>query len=118
MKIINAELVERYGGTIRVTVTKNLNIKPSVKIQELLDLEEKNGIFEEKIWNDFKLNVLKTKNDLMQIALDANNKGQRFVGKSCPGRCSTLINFVGLDKNLIPKKNNTTHATDEKALIV
>ena len=102
MNVINVELVERYGGTIRVTVSKNLNLKPSKNVMNFLDWEIKQGIFEDKLWNDFKFNVLKTKNDLMQIALDANNKGQRFVGKSCPGRCSTLINFVGLDNILMP----------------
>lgn len=102
MKVINAELVERYGGTISVTVTKNLKLKSSKNVNDLLELEHKHGIFNKKLWNDFKLNVVNTKNDLMQIALDAYNKGERFVGKSCPGRCSTLINYVGLDKTLMP----------------
>ena len=39
---------------------------------------------------------------MFEIALNASNKGHRFVGKSCPGRCSTLINYVGLSKDLMP----------------
>ena len=38
----------------------------------------------------------------MEIAINALNKGQRFVGKSCPGRCSTLLNYVGIGKDLMP----------------
>ena len=102
MKVIDAEVVDRYGGTIRVTVEKNDKLKISKNVKNLISLEKKFGLFEENVWNKFKSNIIKTKYDLLEIALDASNKRQRFVGKSCPGRCSTLINYIGLDQDLMP----------------
>ena len=29
-------------------------------------------------------------------------QGQRFGGNSCPGRCSTLLNYYGMTRDLMP----------------
>ena len=102
MKVVDAEVVDRYGGTIRVTVSNELSHSVSSNVNKFLELEKKSGLFEEKIWTQFKNNVEKTKNDMIELALNAKSKGQRFVGKSCPGRCSTLINYIGLNTDLMP----------------
>ena len=102
MKVINAEIVGRYGGTIRVEVSANKSAKVSQSIDKLILYEKRFGLFESKTWRDFKDRVIKSKNDLMEIAINVSNKGQRFVGKSCPGRCSTLLNYIGIGKDLMP----------------
>lgn len=102
MKVIDAEIVDRYGGTIRVTVTNDIGKQVSTNVIKLVDNEKKMGLFENLIWKNFKKNIEKSKSDLMELALDINSKGQRLVGKSCPGRCSTLINYTGLGVELMP----------------
>ncbi len=103
MKILDCEVVDRYGGSIRVIVSdKSNNFKVSNNVSNLLKFEKNFGLFDQKVWENFSLNVKKTKEDLMNLALDAKENGKRLVGKSCPGRCSTLINYVGLDKTLMP----------------
>ena len=102
MKIIDAEIVERYGGTIRVAVSKNNQAKTANSVSKFLSYEEAYGLFDNKVWEDFKNNTIKAKNDLLELAISASEKGQRFVGKSCPGRCSTLLNFTGIGTDLMP----------------
>tara|TARA_B110000438_G_scaffold289492_1_gene324126 strand:- start:383 stop:1642 length:1260 start_codon:yes stop_codon:yes gene_type:complete len=102
MTVIDAEVVDRYGGTIRVTVANSNDCKISNNVEKYLELEKQSGLFDQTTWNKFRNNVEKTKFDLLNLALNAKSKGQRFVGKSCPGRCSTLINYVGLNKDLLP----------------
>jgi hypothetical protein len=38
----------------------------------------------------------------MELAFSARRDGLRFVGNSCPGRCSTLLNYYGMTKDLMP----------------
>jgi len=102
MKVVDAEIVDRYGGTIRVAVSMDKNSKVANSIAKLLEYEQSFGLFEKSVWDKFRENTIKSKNDLMEIALNASQKGERFVGKSCPGRCSTLLNFVGMGKDLMP----------------
>ena len=44
----------------------------------------------------------KNKRDLYNFALKIENENQKLVGNSCPGRASTLLNYVNLDKTLMP----------------
>ena len=39
---------------------------------------------------------------LMTLSYEAHQKGLRFVGNSCPGRCSTLLNYYGMTRDLMP----------------
>ena len=100
--VIDAEIVERYGGSIRVTVAKGKGGKVSDSVNRILSYEKSFGLFENHVWERFRNEAFKAKNDLLELALSAAAKGQRFVGKSCPGRCSTLINFTGIGKDLMP----------------
>ena len=38
----------------------------------------------------------------MELAFDAQRRGLSFVGNSCPGRCVSLLNFVGMNQDLMP----------------
>ena len=69
MKVIDAEIVDRYGGTIRVEVSADKSAKISQSIDKLISYERRFGLFENKTWNSFKNRVIKSKNDLMETFL-------------------------------------------------
>ena len=102
MKIIDAEIVERYNGTIQVTVSKKNHIIQNKSVKLILDNEKDFGLFNENIWRKFSKDVFKTKRDLRKVLEEIKNDGKSIVGNSCPGRCSTLLNFCDIGKELIP----------------
>ncbi len=100
--VIDAEVTDRYSGTIRVYAAKSNNAKVMPSVNELLNREKAFGIHDDQIYIDFKHRVMKSKLQLLELALTAKAKGLSFVGNSCPGRCSTLLNYVGISKELMP----------------
>jgi len=38
----------------------------------------------------------------LDFLIEAKKTGKHIVGNSCPGRCSTLLNYYGIDSALIP----------------
>ena len=102
MTVIDAEIVERYNGSIRVVVANNLSKVPNESVKKLLKREKEYGLFDESVWQDFAKNVYKSKNDLTTLLLDIKSKGQTVVGNSCPCRASVLINFCGIGKDILP----------------
>jgi hypothetical protein len=100
--VMDAKLVSRYGGNIRVYVGKGRNrvVRPSV--QHLLQAEADFGLNESACYAAFRARAEKAKFDLLRIALDCKDKGYSFVGNSCPGRASTLLNYCGIDRSLMP----------------
>ena len=99
---VDARRVSRYGGNIRVYVAKGKGrtVKPS--IANLLKAEDDFGLSRPERYADFRAQAEKVKLDLLKLALDCKQKGLSFVGNSCPGRCSTLLNYAGIDRMLMP----------------
>jgi hypothetical protein len=100
--VVDAEVMDRYSGTIRLTARKGKGHTAHTRIGDLLKVEEEFGIFRPEVHAAFVQKALRARRDLMALALECWGKGLDFVGNSCPGRCSTLINYTGLDTTLMP----------------
>ena len=102
LKLIDANVVERYNGSIRVVVTKNKSFKELVDINKILEEEKSFGILDDKVWDKFKNNIVNSKKNLLQVLTDLKKEGKTLAANSCPARCSTLINYCDIGTDLIP----------------
>lgn len=93
---------DRYGGNIRVYVTKNKARKVSQEVKKLLQLEKDFGLDKLKTYQKFADRVKKARLKFMEFLIKTNRSGKHIVGNSCPGRCSTLLNYYGVDRELLP----------------
>ena len=100
--ITDVERGSRYGGNIRVHVTKGKNRPVSENVTTLLDLEEDSGLYKLETYRKFAERVKKAKKDFVNFLLKVKNDGKTVVANSCPGRSVTLLNYYGVDTNLIP----------------
>ena len=100
--LIDATRVERYAGTLRVFAAKGKGLPISNSVTRLLAEEESFGLYGPDVYEAFRTRSYRAKNDLLKLALDISARGQRLVGNSCPGRSSTLLNFTGISKDLMP----------------
>lgn len=102
MSVVDAQRVASYGGSIRIFVARGGNLPMSRSLTDLLAEEIGAGLYKSETYAAFRKNVSKHKADLLKLAITAAEQGKRFVGNSCPGRCSTLLNYVGIDRELMP----------------
>jgi SAM-dependent methyltransferase len=109
MTVVDAEVVRRYNGSIRVTVSKKKQT-PRQSVEDTLQYERKSGLFDDSVWESFVQGIYQSKNDLLRTLLDLKSKNKSVVGNSCPGRGSTLINFCGIGKDLIPYLAEQPHS--------
>ena len=100
--ITDIERGSRYGGNIRVHVSKGKNRNISENVTEMLNLEEQSGLYKLETYRKFADRVKKAKKDFMSFILKINKDGKTIVANSCPGRCVTLLNYYGVDTSLIP----------------
>jgi hypothetical protein len=100
--VMDVRQVDRYGGNIRVFVGKGGNrpVKPSV--HQMMKAEKDYGLFDPACYAAFRQRAERAKFDLIRIALKCKDEGVSFVGNSCPGRASTLLNYAGIDRDLMP----------------
>ena len=100
--VTDVERGTRYGGNIRVHVTKGKNKNVSKNVESLLKLEEESGLYELDTYRKFAARVKTAKKDFMNFLFDVKKEGKTIVGNSCPGRCVTLLNYYGVDSDLLP----------------
>ena len=100
--VTDVERGSRYGGNIRVHVTKGKNKKISENVTDLLKLEETSGLNKLETYTKFANRVAKAKKDFINFILKAKQEGKTIVANSCPGRCVTLLNYYGIGPDLIP----------------
>jgi hypothetical protein len=100
--VLDARQVSRYGGNIRAYVGKGRDRPVKGSVGEILQMENDFGLNASACYAAFRDRAQKAKLDLLRIAVKCRDEGLSFVGNSCPGRASTLLNYCGIDRTLMP----------------
>ena len=99
LEIISAKEINTHGGSIRVYAAYKGKYKVEKKVKKIL-IQEKNKINLKKFFI-FKKKVIISKTKLFKIINDIKKKDIKIAGIGAPSRAATLINYVGLDHELI-----------------
>jgi SAM-dependent methyltransferase len=102
MEAFDVERGDRYGGNIRVCVARRGDHPVDARVGELLALEREVGLYSPAAWAQFRRRVETQRDRFMEFAFGARARGQSLVANSCPGRGSTLLNYYGVDRHLVP----------------
>ena len=99
IKIIRTKKINTHGGSIRVFATKSKKYKINKNVKKMLNLEKK--YLNLKTFDKFRKNVFLSKINLYSILKNIKNSNKKICGIGAPARASTLINYIGLDENII-----------------
>ena len=98
----DAERIPNYGGSIRVFAEKGSDHARSDRLQGLLAAEDQAGIYSDAPYRAFRDVVVGAKLDFQRMLIDLRREGRPAPGIGCPGRCSTLLNYCNIDRDLMP----------------
>lgn len=102
LSVTDVERGDRYGGNIRIYATKGKGRHISPDVKKLLKTEEEFGLGKLKTFTKFADRVKKARLEFMDFLIKTKRSGKHIVGNSCPGRCSTLLNYYGVDSEFLP----------------
>ncbi|MDP2684892.1 MAG: class I SAM-dependent methyltransferase [bacterium] len=100
--VSDVERGERYGGNIRIHTTKGQGRRVSPEVKKLLKLEKDLGLGRLETYVKFANRVKKARFKFMDFLFKIKKAGKHIVGNSCPARASTLLNYYGVDCELLP----------------
>lgn len=101
LQIFEVDNPERYGGVLRVYVGWAGERPVSPVVDDMLAFEEKSGVHLPATWAAWRKRVLHQRDKLMEHLYRWHKQGLTVAGVSCPGRCSSLINFYGIGTDLV-----------------
>ena len=99
LEIIHAKRIETHGGSIRVYAAHKNKFKKSESVKKILKFEK--NYLNWKTFDEFRTKVVKSKLDIYSILKKLKDKNKKIYGIGAPSRASTLINYIGLDENII-----------------
>lgn len=100
LKIIKVKKIPTHGGSIRVYVTrKSFKFKKCHSVN-LAIKEEKKYLSPTKL-KKFRDKVLMSKVNLFSKLQNLKEKNKKIFGVGAPSRATTLVNFVGLNENIL-----------------
>ncbi len=99
LEIINTKEISTHGGSIRVYAARKGKYKVSKNVK--LQLQKENKNLNKKSFNQFKKNVVNSKIKLFDIINKLKKNNKTIFGVGAPSRASTLINYLGLDQDII-----------------
>ena len=104
LKVFHVERIPNYGGSIRIYAANINNKKAKVNnsISKLLNLEKRLGLYKLNTYKLFGQKIKKNRKDLNKLLTNILGKNKSLCGVGAPGRASTLLNYCGISKFILP----------------
>ena len=103
LTIFDIEEQSIHGGSMRLYLkhTENDSIKISSNVANQIKKEIDYGINELSTYMKFQERVVELKSRIWKFFLDAKSENKTIVGYGAPAKGNTLLNYCGIDKNLL-----------------
>lgn len=100
LEVIYAKQIPTHGGSLRIYASHKGKYPVNSNVEQVLESEKEIALNPERL-DKFKEEVMLSKLELYKLIEEIKKKGQKIIGISAPSRASTLINYVGLDEDII-----------------
>lgn len=100
LEIFKAGRIPTHGGSIRVYAARKGEKEIDNSVSTIL-AEEKNTVLNIEALKKFAFDTEQAKLEIMAFLSDIHKAGKRVFGISAPSRASTLINYAGIDEQLM-----------------
>jgi SAM-dependent methyltransferase len=101
LEVFDVEENAIQGGSIRIFIARKGRYPVSVHVQNLLVLEENEGLYSPEILQRFSKKVEEHRNNLLSLLRGIRSEGGRIVGISAPAKGNMLLNYCKIGQELI-----------------
>ena len=110
-KIFRSEKIDTHGGSIRVYIKRNKQIKIEQSVKKMLKEEESFGIKDFRTYKKFADKVYKIKENVLINIKKLKDKNKTIIGYGAPAKATTALNFFGITKEIdfIVEDNKLKH---------
>ena len=100
VKIFKAEKINTHGGSIRIYIKKNKNIKIEKSVKKLLKEEEKFGIKDFKTYQKFGKKVSEIRKNVIKNITKLKKADKKIIGYGAPAKATTALNYFNIKKEI------------------
>lgn len=104
LSVFDVEELPTHGGSLRVFAQRagfGTHAR-SAAVDDLLEREKRAGMLERAFYAGFQAKAEKVKDDLLDFLIKAKRQGLKVAGYGAAAKGSTLLNFAGVRRDLLP----------------
>jgi SAM-dependent methyltransferase len=101
LEIYDVEMTPMQGGSLLIFISHQGVFPTSENIKNLLNQEMKNGFDKLETYQRLNENVIKLKDDLLNLLKDLKSEGKKIAAYSAPAKGNVLLNYFGIGKNYL-----------------
>jgi hypothetical protein len=99
-KIFDAERINTHGGSLRVYVSKNPNVKIKTSVSQLIQIEKDFGLNNIKTYFKFGKNIENLKEKVVNNIQFFKTKYKSIIGYGAPEKSTTSLNFFKISSEI------------------
>jgi 2-polyprenyl-3-methyl-5-hydroxy-6-metoxy-1,4-benzoquinol methylase len=108
MELIDVLPQKTHGGSMRYVLAHAGAYPIGESVTLLLEKEKKLGLHRLSTFDTFRVNVEKSRADLLALLKDLKSKGKRIAGYGATSKSTTILNYCGIGPDLIEFISDTT----------
>jgi 2-polyprenyl-3-methyl-5-hydroxy-6-metoxy-1,4-benzoquinol methylase len=109
MCIVEAEVVNYHGGSLRVYARKVVNLPRERKgTTEMIRIEERARLFDELNYRELMAEILRLRNAFLKKIYGLKEKGVPIIAVGAPAKGNTFLNFYRLDRTVVNYVTDTS----------
>ncbi len=111
IKIYKAEKINTHGGSLRIYLKKDKNVKIDKSVSSLLKEEEEFGMKKFKTYQIFGEKVYNIRSNVIKNIKNLKKNKKKIIGYGAPAKATTALNFFGINDQIdfIVEDNKLKH---------
>ena len=102
LNVFDVEQIPTHGGSLRIFGAHELNTRLQTQaVADILDAEHRAGLCDIKAMATLQSTAARIKLDLLSFLLDYKKRGKKIVAYGAAAKGNTLLNYAGIDTDLI-----------------
>jgi hypothetical protein len=103
LRVFDVEELPTHGGSLRIYGCHANDLRTAtLKVQQLLEEEQRQGLRNLEIYKSFQLKSERVKDELLRFLVEQKRAGRKVAGYGAAAKGNTLLNFAGIKPDLLP----------------
>jgi methylation protein EvaC len=114
LELIDVEHQETHGGSMRYTLAHKGRHPVQKSVEKAIEQEHEMGLYDPRTYEEFAGRARRIRDRFVNLLRDLRAQGKRIAGYGATAKSTTILNYCGIDSQLVDYITDNTPAKQGK----